>query len=62
MASILDNARIRKIEGEDSVRGFLVRRARLLAEKATEEEKPLLEEALREVMERLEILEGKGAP
>lgn len=61
MAGIPESTAIRQIKDEDSVRGFLVRRVALLAEKATETEQTLLQEALCEVLTRLGTPVGDGA-
>jgi hypothetical protein len=62
MAGYFDSTLISQIENEDSVRGYLVRRVGLLAEEATEAEKELLDEALREVLTRLGKPVGDVAP
>jgi DNA repair exonuclease SbcCD nuclease subunit len=55
---LFDSDFARRIEGEETVRGVFVRRARRLMEEASEEQKPLVEEAFREVLVRFRAFGG----
>lgn len=55
---LFDSDYARRIEQEETVRGVFVRRARRLMEEASEERKPLVEEAFREVLVRFRAFGG----
>lgn len=55
---LFDSDFARRIEGEETVRGVFVRRARRLMEESTDEQKALVEEAFREVLVRFRAFGG----
>jgi len=55
---LFDSDYARRIESEETVRGMFVRRARQLMSEVAEDERPVLEEAFREVLTRFRAFSG----